>query len=72
MSLNKIPQASTEKRWRAQLSSVERDPFVLEITGELSKGGSGGGGEAGEECATAEPLGPGKTATPALNENGKR
>lgn len=57
MSLNKIPQASTEKRWRAQLSSVERAPFVTEITGEMSKGGS----------ATAEPLGPGKTATPAPN-----
>lgn len=66
MSLNKIPQALTEKRWRAQLSSVERDPFVIEITGEMSKGGNGGG-EAGGECATAEPLGPGKTATPALN-----
>lgn len=39
---------------------------VIEITGETSKGGSGGG-EAGEECATAEPLGPGKAATPALN-----
>lgn len=61
MSLNKIPQASAEKRWRARLSSV-----VIEITGETSKGGSGGG-EAGEECATAEPLGPGKAATPALN-----
>lgn len=47
--------------WRARLSSV-----VIEITGEMSKGGSGGG-EAGEECATAEPLGPGKAATPALN-----
>lgn len=58
MSLNKIPQASTEKRWRAQLSSVERAPFVIEITGEMSKGGSGSR-EAGEECATAEPLGPG-------------
>lgn len=61
MSLNKIPRASTEKRWRARLSSV-----VIEITGETSKGGSGGR-EAGEECATAEPLGPGKAATPALN-----
>lgn len=42
---------------------LSRIPHVIEISREMSKGGSGGG-EAVRDCATAEAWDPGMTLTP--------